>query len=350
MLRIGDIISFGKYRQNNFENSTPIQWIVIDIKNGKALLLSRFVLDAKSYHFQYEETIWKNCSLRAWLNTEFYNTAFTETEKLKICQTELNNDDSGECILYEIEHDPIYPNCKHRITVSANIKNEPTQDNVFLLSSKELIKYQDILKKRLDTMECVPTDFALNQGVSTRFIHSIDKMGIFRYDGILVCDKWWLRNRINEGDSVACVSNGFVSEFPVFFDESVLSGVRPAIVVLSMDTIRETFSKLDQHVLFLKGKKYKIHYCEQYGDVRLYINNSDIFNSLTENFISECDFEKFIDCFPYATPNTLQELKLIYYFSKKVGTFEPKVLLPKFDEDYILKMYKLVHLIETASK
>ena len=147
MLRIGDIISFGKYRQNNFENSTPIQWIVIDINNGKALLLSRFVLDAKSYHFQYEETIWKNCSLRAWLNTEFYNTAFTETEKLKICQTELNNDDSGECILYEIEQDPIYPNHTYRITVPANIKNEPTQDNVFLLSSKELIKYQEILKK-----------------------------------------------------------------------------------------------------------------------------------------------------------------------------------------------------------
>ena len=168
-------------------------------------------------------------------------------------------------------------------------------------------------------MKCVPTDFALNQGVSTLFIYSIDNMGICRYDGISICHKWWLRNRINEWDSAACVSNGFVSEFPVFFDESVLSGVRPAIVVnitsldeeplsivtsqisimehinLSMDTIRKTFSKLDQHVLFLKGKKYKIHCCDQYGDVRLYINNSDVFNSLTENFISECDFEKFID-------------------------------------------------------
>ena len=139
----------------------------------------------------------------------------------------INNDDPGECILYEIEQDLIYPNCKHRITVSANIKNEPTQDNVFLLSSKELIKYQE----RLDTMKCVPTDFALNQGVSTLFIHSIDNMGIFRYDGISICSRWWLRNRSNERDSAACVSNGFVSEFPVFFDESVLSGVRPAIVV-----------------------------------------------------------------------------------------------------------------------
>lgn len=49
---IGDIVTFGHYDQDNNEDNgaEPIQWEVIDIQDGKALLLSRYVIDNASYN------------------------------------------------------------------------------------------------------------------------------------------------------------------------------------------------------------------------------------------------------------------------------------------------------------
>ena len=45
---------------------------MFEIKEHKAKLISRYILDSGPYaHDRYKET-WKECSLRAWLNHEFY--------------------------------------------------------------------------------------------------------------------------------------------------------------------------------------------------------------------------------------------------------------------------------------
>ena len=83
----GDIVFFGSYEQdNNIENGAePIAWQVLEISDGQALLLSVDVLDAKAYDTEPAVISWKDCSLREWLNSEFYQTAFSEEERLQIC-------------------------------------------------------------------------------------------------------------------------------------------------------------------------------------------------------------------------------------------------------------------------
>ena len=53
-LKVGDIVQFGRYEQDNdLENGPePIEWRVLEIKDQAALLLSRSILDLKSYHYR----------------------------------------------------------------------------------------------------------------------------------------------------------------------------------------------------------------------------------------------------------------------------------------------------------
>ncbi|MDD6034939.1 MAG: DUF6273 domain-containing protein [Lachnospiraceae bacterium] len=92
-LKAGDIISFGTYEQDNRKENgaEPIEWIVLDIFDGKATLLSRYGLDAKPYHTTKTDVTWESCSLRSWLNTEFFESAFDADEKSHILTTKLEN-------------------------------------------------------------------------------------------------------------------------------------------------------------------------------------------------------------------------------------------------------------------
>ena len=99
----GKSITFGSYVQNG-SAPEPIEWTLV-WKNGPvAVLLSKNILDAHEYnditdlYYQRNRYIptaqcgpdlsdmlrWDKSSLRAWLNGEFYNTAFTEAEKMII--------------------------------------------------------------------------------------------------------------------------------------------------------------------------------------------------------------------------------------------------------------------------
>lgn len=87
----GDIISFGVYPYESNGTKKPLEWLVLETeKDGTLFLLSRRGIDAKPYNRQYSETSWENCTLRQWLNTEFYNNAFNDREKaaVKTVQTE----------------------------------------------------------------------------------------------------------------------------------------------------------------------------------------------------------------------------------------------------------------------
>ncbi len=90
----GDIITFGTYEQDNVtENGAePIEWIVLDVFDGKATLLSKYGLDAKAFHVGGEYgAIWSESDLRSWLNSEFYETAFDEEIREQILATRLEN-------------------------------------------------------------------------------------------------------------------------------------------------------------------------------------------------------------------------------------------------------------------
>lgn len=85
-IKVGNTIYFGSYEQdNNLDNGNePISWRILSVDYGRALLLSEYVLEAKPYNETQEAVTWENCTLRAWLNDEFYNTAFDYEQKKSI--------------------------------------------------------------------------------------------------------------------------------------------------------------------------------------------------------------------------------------------------------------------------
>ncbi len=94
----GDIVQFGSYEQNNDQSDgvEPISWIVLHVEDGKLLLLSQNGLDSQPYHEDGGETTWEDCSLRQWLNDDFYNEAFTTEEQAQLCLTALTTDGSKD--------------------------------------------------------------------------------------------------------------------------------------------------------------------------------------------------------------------------------------------------------------
>lgn len=96
---INGTVLFGKYEQDNDSTNgfESIEWIVLDVVDGRALLLSRFALDKQPYNDTedaFAETTWATCTLRTWLNTDFYGHAFSDNEKTLIINTQLDNSNS----------------------------------------------------------------------------------------------------------------------------------------------------------------------------------------------------------------------------------------------------------------
>ena len=90
---IGNTVFFGHYEQDNhIDNGVePIEWMILDKQGDDILLLSKYVIDCKSYNDEKGETNWQSCSIRAWLNGEFLSSAFTEDEANCIIKTTIPN-------------------------------------------------------------------------------------------------------------------------------------------------------------------------------------------------------------------------------------------------------------------
>ena len=81
----------------------PIEWQVLDVRDGKAFVVSRYGLDRKQYHHEdciggdwanFLKVTWEMCDLRSWLGSVFYNEAFTEEEQESILRTKVTNPDN----------------------------------------------------------------------------------------------------------------------------------------------------------------------------------------------------------------------------------------------------------------
>ena len=116
---MGDYVFFGAYEQdNNTSNGKEnVEWLVLEIKDGKALVISKYALDCKQYNTSYTDVTWETSTLRKWLNNDFYNTACSETEK-----TYLQN--------------PLKANLCYPSVDEYNCAT--TKDKVFLLSQKDV--------------------------------------------------------------------------------------------------------------------------------------------------------------------------------------------------------------------
>lgn len=95
-----DCIYFGSYWQNDTnsdgvadqnDDKEPIKWRVLSVNGNDALLLAEQGLDCQPYNTEHAKITWENCTLRTWLNKEFYNTAFTSAEREAIKTTLVKN-------------------------------------------------------------------------------------------------------------------------------------------------------------------------------------------------------------------------------------------------------------------
>ena len=201
-VEVGDVITFGRYPQTaSGTDSTPIEWIVLDKDESRALLLSKYGLDAQPYNTEDIDITWEQCSLRKWLNGEFLTAAFSGEEQAKIAETTISNPDHW---LFE--------------TAGGNA----TADRVFLLSEDEAEHYFNTD----DGGMTKPTPFAAKKGACVITAEDIreDEWLEQKHEGICY---WWLRSPGYDQYRAAYVVRG-VDYYGTFvsYDYNV---VRPAI-------------------------------------------------------------------------------------------------------------------------
>ena len=86
-LKVGDIITFGKYEQdNNLANGAEdIEWIIDEISESGLYfnLVSKYALDCKPFN----DDLWirtQEYTLHKWLNEDFYHSAFSDEEQSRL--------------------------------------------------------------------------------------------------------------------------------------------------------------------------------------------------------------------------------------------------------------------------
>ena len=149
---VGNYVSFGTYPQTKAGNdATPIEWLVLARDGNKALLISRYGLDAQPYNKDYTSVTWETCTLRTWLNSTFYNKAFSSAEQAAILTTDVDNSKNQ---------------CYSGWNTSGG---NNTQDKVFLLSYAEANKYFGVTYDNSSNTKSriAPTAYAIAHGAWT---------------------------------------------------------------------------------------------------------------------------------------------------------------------------------------
>ena len=116
----GDTVFFGKYEQDydTSNGKEDIKWLVLDKKDNAVLVISKHVLEDKS--FGRNDDTWETCSLRKWLNGDFINDAFSPEEQSKLQITNVSADKNPK---FDVD------------------SGNATMDKVILLSVAEVEKY-----------------------------------------------------------------------------------------------------------------------------------------------------------------------------------------------------------------
>lgn len=191
--QVGDIITFGTYEQDyNLQNGREaIEWLVLDKKDGRLFVVSLYGLDCQQFNTSLSSVTWSTCSLRTWLNRDFYEGAFSDEERMLIPE-----------VLVTAERNPYYN----------NDPGSDTYDHVYLLSTSEAAKYFRLDVDRI----CYPTAYASGRGDC--YVHSYLGSGW-----------WWLRNVGEYTTDASCINCDGVIDYKDGSVSSTTGMVRPAL-------------------------------------------------------------------------------------------------------------------------
>jgi len=125
----------------------PIRWRVLSNTNGELFVMTDKILDSRAYNQVDADVTWETCTMRSWLNNDFFNAAFNSTEQAKIETSTVVN-----------EVNPWYG------TTGGN----NTNDKLFLLSYSEAMNPAYGFSSSIDddaAREAQGTDYSKSQGL-----------------------------------------------------------------------------------------------------------------------------------------------------------------------------------------
>ncbi len=185
----------------------PILWKIMKEESGNATLLCEMIIDSQDYNYtdgsrtENEQTIYANnyaeSTIRAWLNDEFYNTAFNSLQKAVIVTVEVDNSAATT----------------HSSTNEYACEN--TNDNVWLLSYQEAKSITGSIAETAERRKN-GTDYAKSQG-------------LWRLSSTDERNYWWLRSPYGYSGNAHFISYwGDISNHSVSI---TLCGVAPALQI-----------------------------------------------------------------------------------------------------------------------
>ncbi|MDR0964525.1 MAG: serine/threonine protein kinase [Clostridium sp.] len=178
-------------------------WRVLDIQDGKALLLSEKIIEKRAYINEAVDITWEESNLRKYLNGSFLES-FTQEEQDAIIEVTNIND-----------YNPFY----------GTDSGGATDDKIFLLSIEEVINYFGD-SGELDTLDPDTEDpFSLALFLSDQYSEARKA----KYEDNW--SWWWLRSPGKGGSLVACVFGS--GDLLLSGQNSMFAtgGVRPALWV-----------------------------------------------------------------------------------------------------------------------
>lgn len=185
---------YNGYHTNNvyYFKYEPLKWRVLDASTG--LVVCDSIIDSQPYNNyilnvdfdwwgdsdrKHYASNWEYSSLRAWLNNEFYNTAFSKTQQSRVQKIEREN----------------------KSTYSSEYDSNPTLDKITILSYDDVLNMSYGFSSLYSTYDTVRqrkgTDYAKCQGL---YVYNSSTSS---YNGT---SWWWLRSPIHSDDvtGVSC--------------------------------------------------------------------------------------------------------------------------------------------------
>lgn len=143
----------------------PVKWRVLKDEGDTLFVIADKALDCREYNDTYKKVTWRTCSLRKWLNNNFYETAFRKNEQSAIAAEKIDNLNNQ----------------------SYNTKGgKDTTDKIYLLSIVE------VTNKEYGFCEIYSTSSVSRRMETTDFAHAMGagaNGGKFEENCI-----WWLRS------------------------------------------------------------------------------------------------------------------------------------------------------------
>ncbi len=174
---VGDILVLGSLELDGYYNGgEALEWLILEKEGTRLLLVSRYALSFRPFRDETSEGwTWEDCSLRAWLNGEFLESAFSEKEQAMILPATVSADKN-----------PFYD----------SDPGNPTEDRVFLLSADEANHYFPSAKARICEAWGDPSGnsghhrpngrcvwWLRTQGLYTGYPTTVDSSGVVSWNG-----------------------------------------------------------------------------------------------------------------------------------------------------------------------